>query len=152
MNEDRGLAFNGEWVYGWYVESESNKRAYIVTSATGYDESPTEIEHLQAHGKIYIHEYHRIDPKTRGRRIGIADKNQKDIYTGDKIQFMGKDNPYVVVYDEKYAKFRFKRGAYGEISIAATNSEWYEIVGSIHQDLKSQKSYFEKEQYYAIHI
>lgn len=92
MRKFRGLTEEGKLVYGWYIESESNEKAYIVTSATGYDESPTEIKHLQAHGKIYIHEYYRVIPATVGESTGLCDKNGKGAYENDWIKHYGKNS------------------------------------------------------------
>ena len=57
-----------EWVYGNYVYSEEDKRAFIYT--TGYFGSGT----------------YEVIPETVGQFIGRLDKNNIEIYEGDMLR------------------------------------------------------------------
>jgi len=85
-----------EWVYGNYVYSEEDGRAFIYT--TGYFGSGT----------------YEVIPETAGQFLGRQDKNKIDIYRGDIVEcsmsFKGGVLPHrgEIVYDKFFGAFATK--------------------------------------------
>ena len=114
---------NGEWVYGYYcfyphrtgyctqTVSEWDRDRHIITTRSGAFE---------------------VSPETVGQYIGIEDKNNKIIYTGDIVKTK------VVTYDETIREVVFQvvwNQSYVEYQFA--NKEFmYECVNFEQRDLE----------------
>ena len=62
---------DGEWVYGFYYEKPSGK-SYIYNNQTRL--------------------HHEVDPATVGQYIGLKDKHDREIYTGQKLRITMYDH------------------------------------------------------------
>lgn len=132
---------NGEWAYGGgiYINIES-KLGFIVVDG-GTDEG----------ARNYI------IPETAGQFIGLTDKNEKDVYSGDIIQLYKYDNfkDYTFKYEKavvwkdgafhpdiKVVKFMYGSfviwsdliGDYRCFANLARPGEQFEVIGNIYQN------------------
>jgi uncharacterized phage protein (TIGR01671 family) len=76
-------------------------------------------------GDDFHHSHYRIHPKTVGQFTGLTDKNGKNIFEGDIIEWdeleWGSKHREVVTWD--YNLFAIRKDDWGE---------WCEVIGNIH--------------------
>lgn len=68
------------------------------------------------------------DEKTIGQFTGLLDKNDVEIYCGDKVQH--GDSSVIVMWDEQYCMFVFKDGSV----LNKHHQKHYEVIGNIHTE------------------
>ncbi len=122
----RGKNLDGEWVYGFYVEEERQtlngfeKKYFIVND--GYD---------------------YVKPDTVGQFTGLHDKDGKEIYEGDIIEYTHEicieDGPgtYVGVVGFCEGVFCLHEDSDATIAYAIYHSEEYGgicVIGNIHDN------------------
>lgn len=111
---------NGEWVYGFYIESSKEhhlgKRSLIVTG----DRSTTYV------GKEFV----EVIPETVGQYTGLKDKNDIKIFEGD-IGKTRRGGEYEVIFDGLGWKFKNINGYPRPWS--TSNGKSVEIIGNIHE-------------------
>lgn len=115
----RGKTKDGEWVYGYYLPSIYEDVDII-----------TVLEFFNLKQKNY-----HVLKETVGQFTGLTDKNGKEIYEGDIVQF--GIFRYEVIYEgSRFASFALKRKEdtflhyFGE----AMESEECEVIGNIHDN------------------
>ena len=117
-----------EWFYGDLVHSADKKRTGIlVNDKDSYDEC-------------------EVVPETVGQFTGLMDKNGKEIYEGDIVEWEEDNRKYVVKFWEGmfYASVKeYNEGIFGGFPLHAftQGDEGYrcEIVGNIHDNTELLK-------------
>lgn len=118
---------NDEWVYGYYVED-----GFI---------------NICSHNEDDFLQYNIVDPDTVGQFTGLLDRNGKEIYEGDILQWTEnghKSNPMEVVV--KYGAFGYLYYGFHSL-VGNTNFTFYlkgtdsrfEIIGNIHDNPELMK-------------
>lgn len=116
---------NGEWVYGYYVKSVATH--YITLH------NATNINERYDGMFFYGDEVLEIDPTTLGQYTGLKDKNDKEIYEGDRL---GEDN-YKLVVVFRDGKFHPHYDNGNAEQYESYDYRWYrdlEVTGNIHEN------------------
>lgn len=125
----RGMS-HGDWYYGDLItayDKDKKKHYYIITE--DYESKGTNIE-------LNTCASPEVEQETVGQYTGLHDKNGKEIYEGDIVQYSDIYNG-VVEYSEKYAQFILKETgiiadeceALGEFNIKV-----FEVIGNIYEN------------------
>jgi len=128
---------NGEWAYGYYFEI--SKRGFIVWKhATIHCIASISDIVLDNH-----HDFVEVDPETVGQFTGIHDKNGKEIYGGDILNFKAdKRSPsggqYCGTYgfhpeNAKTVEWDKDCWVLGSFRLS-TELKMYEVIGDIHDN------------------
>lgn len=133
---------NGEWVYGYFLENESDiYRAYIVTSARWETDDDGDTDLIET-------DTYEVDPATVGQYTGLTDKNGKKIFKGDICDFtvfdcFDNDTQYrgVVVYaGSRFMLWKSVESEYYgadggfDLDWVIAQDDEFEIVGNIHDN------------------
>lgn len=73
----------------------------------------------------------RVRRDTTGMFIGIKDKKETEIYSGDLVRISDSERVSEVVWDQNCCSFKFKRGG-NYFDIFESESQYYQVVGNIH--------------------
>lgn len=127
INKFRGLRTDGKgWAYGdlWRKPIRFGSECYIYVADGDEEEDDT--------GWVGV--YHH----TVGQFLGLSDKNGKDVYTGDKVNFRGRagrSNPHILFYT-KSGILKIEN-AYGHFHIVESElySDNVEVIGNIHEKI-----------------
>lgn len=121
----RAIKFRGRdydtWYYGDLEYSKGLNRAMI---------------HTYTNDGFYLGQ-HQIDPDTVGQFTGLHDKNGKEVYEGDIVEWgnlMGTKIHSQIIYDER--KFSFGDVKGDSEDIWCINSE---VIGNIHDNPELMK-------------
>ena len=113
---------NGEWVYGDLVQATGKLGIARVDNPPEFDKTDKKDAWMEEFIKGYV--VFEVIPETVGQFTGLQDKNGKDIYEGDKLQYCDEDIYYTV------------KSIYG-LAFDNINTELnYKIIGNIHEEKK----------------
>ena len=107
---------NGEWVYGFLVESQTQK--YIVGNMVESNEEYCNLEY-----------WWPVIPETVGQFTGLKDKNGREIYEGDILRWEDMFN-FEVRWLDSQARFY-------SVNTSAVSTQWTEyctIIGNIYEN------------------
>ena len=117
--------FAGEWVYGGLLQCEKSKDVLIVYPITDTCSCT----------------YH-VDPATVGQFTGLFDKNGKEIYEGDIVQWGDSEHKIKQVVEFRNGAFGYVYDTIGSFVPYAANTNFdfaalgtdkrFEVIGNIH--------------------
>jgi hypothetical protein len=104
---------NGEWVYGYFVKDPDEKfRIYLQP----FDEATSNT-------------YYVVKPETIGQYSGINDRNNKEIFEGDKFRLGVDEDLYEVRFEYGCFMAFFNGLQYG--LVGELDPSFIEVVGNI---------------------
>ena len=113
---------NGEWVYGYYFETGMSG-VYIVGSRP---QAKRTKDGMTAREKIWEYE---VDPATVGQFTGLKDKNGREIYERDILEYV----PWALAGNMERRAVEFKDGIYyAGYQLKDVNDG--EVIGNVHDN------------------
>ena len=129
------LEYNGKWIYGDLLQYENGDIAIFGDKLSSFGCECTEMSKRD-----------RVNPDTIGQYTGLKDKDGREIYEGDILQYIGKrkDNMNkvyrrkVVFHEGMFALLSKELPAYSALNYHCMEdgrSAW-SVIGNIHDNLE----------------
>lgn len=126
---------NNEWVYGWYLEMPGKQKAqvqdegYGVVSCKLKDAETIPVIAYKSKTQVAL-DYSKVIPSTVGQSTGLCDKNGKEVYEGDKVEFDAGSGPETAVIE--FQEHCYHAGFFPNKS--TNDSCYWKIIGNVHEE------------------
>ena len=118
-------SYHGEWVYGNLIVSENGEK-YVVES----DYFEEDGHHLACNSDTPVFTLQ----DTIGQFTGLLDKNEVEIYEGDKVIVNCDDEEFgIVVWDNEESEYEIDSDGC-RLKLGCFYSRNLEVIGNIHDD------------------
>jgi len=114
----------GEWVYGALYIDILNNKTFIITQGI-----------RETYGDYGIYKDYEVDPTTVGQYTSLKDKNGKEIYEGDIVEYTENVDPDGAMIKEIGVISFYNAGFWIQIGsrIETILCDVTEVIGNIHE-------------------